>query len=166
MPNGMHWLVCASAIAAVSCGGANHPPPQAETSVAASGTARGTNPASDESGDWTRPAKDYASTRYTALDQITPESVRQLGVRATFSTGVTAGHEAAPLVVNNTMYIVTPWPNVLYALDLTKPGAPTKWSYEPKPLSAAKGVACCAVVNRGAAFADGSVYYNTLDPGR
>jgi lanthanide-dependent methanol dehydrogenase len=163
MPNGMHWLVCASVMAAVSCGGANQPPPQAETSVAASGTARGTNPAPDESGDWTRPAKDYASTRYTALDQITPESVRQLGVRATFSTGVVAGHEAAPLVVNNTMYIVTPWPNILYALDLTKPGAPVKFSYAPKPVSAAKGVACCDLVNRGAVYADGTIFFNTLD---
>jgi glucose dehydrogenase len=84
-------------------------------------------------------------------------------VKFTFSTGYVAGHEAAPLVVNNTMYIVTPWPNVLYALDLTQPGAPVKWSYEPKPLSAARGVACCDVVNRGAAYANGTVFYNTLD---
>ena len=81
----------------------------------------------------------------------------------TFSTGATAGHEAAPLVVNDTMFIVTPWPNVLHALDRTKPGAPLKWSYEPKPLSAAKGVACCDIVNRGASYADGVIFYNTLD---
>src|SRR5437868_12695246 len=81
----------------------------------------------------------------------------------TFSTGINRGHEAAPLVVNNTMYIVTPYPNILYALDLTKPGAPMKWKYEPKPSSAAQGVACCDVVNRGAAFYDGKIFYNTLD---
>jgi PQQ-dependent dehydrogenase (methanol/ethanol family) len=123
----------------------------------------GTNPAPESGGDWIRPARDFSSTRFSDLDQITPESVKQLGVRITFSTGVTAGHEAAPLVVNDTMYVVTPWPNVLYALDLTEPGAPVKFAYRPKPLSAARGVACCDVVNRGAAYADGVVYFSTLD---
>jgi lanthanide-dependent methanol dehydrogenase len=81
----------------------------------------------------------------------------------TFSTGTLQGHEGAPLVVNNTMYVVTPFPNILYALDLTKPGAPAKWSYQPNPSDRAYGIACCDVVNRGAAYADGRIYYNTLD---
>ena len=38
-----------------------------------------------------------------------------------------------------------------------------RWSYEPKPDRAAKGVACCDVVNRGAAYFDGKIIYNTLD---
>src|SRR3954469_20382336 len=76
---------------------------------------------------------------------------------------MTRGHEAAPLVVNNTMYIVTPFPNNLYALDLTKPGAPMKWVYQPAPTPASQGVACCDVVNRGASYFDGKIYYNTLD---
>jgi PQQ-dependent dehydrogenase (methanol/ethanol family) len=84
-------------------------------------------------------------------------------VKFTFSTGAVAGHEAAPLVVNNTMYIVTPWPNHLHALDLTQPGAPLKFTYRPKPVSAARGVACCDLVNRGAAYANGMIFYNTLD---
>jgi glucose dehydrogenase len=120
-------------------------------------------PFADDSGDWIRPAKDFSSTRYSSLADITTDSVKQLGVTLTFSTGVVAGHEAAPLVVNGTMFIVTPWPNYLYALDLTKPGAPLKFSYKPKPLGAAKGVACCDVVSRGAAYSNGVVFYNTLD---
>ena len=48
------------------------------------------------------------------------------------------------------MFIVTPYPNIVYALDLTKPGAPLKWSYQPHPEPASQGVACCDVVNRGA----------------
>ncbi len=114
-------------------------------------------------GDWTTPGRDPGLTRFSPLDQITPQTVSQLGVKATFSTGFVRGHEAAPLVVGNTMYIVTPFPNVLYALDLTKPGLPAKWTYEPKPIASAQGVACCDVVNRGAAYADGLVVYNTLD---
>jgi PQQ-dependent dehydrogenase (methanol/ethanol family) len=116
-----------------------------------------------DDGQWVMPAKDYASTRFSALSEINTGNVSQLHLAWTFSTGNLRGHEAAPLVVGATMYIVTPFPNVLYALDLTKPGAPMKWKYDPKPLAAAQGVACCDVVNRGAAYADGKIVYNTLD---
>ena len=119
--------------------------------------------AEPEDGQWLRPAKDYASTRFSGLDQITTANAAQLKLAWSFSTGVLRGQEAAPLVVGSTMYVVTPYPNFLYALDLTKPGAPAKWKYEPQPLAAAQGVACCDVVNRGAAFADGKIFYNTLD---
>ena len=106
----------------------------------------------DASGNWTRPALDFASTRFSPLDQITVGSVKHLGVKSTFSTGYLRGHEAAPLVVSGTMFVVTPFPNVVYALDLTQPGIPTKWTYHSKTLGAAQGVACCDVVNRGAPY--------------
>ena len=77
--------------------------------------------------------------------------------------GTTKGAEAAPLVLKDTMYVVTPYPNTLYALDLAKPGAPVKWQYEPHPAPASQGVACWDVMNRGAAYFDGKIFYNTLD---
>jgi alcohol dehydrogenase (cytochrome c) len=116
-----------------------------------------------DDGQWIMAPKNYASTRYSTLDQINAGNVGSLKLAWTFSTGLTRGHEAAPLIVNNTMYIVTPFPNYLYALDLTKPGAPMKWVYQPDPVSASQGVACCDVVNRGAAYYDGKIIYNTLD---
>ncbi|TGS19142.1 PQQ-dependent dehydrogenase, methanol/ethanol family [Mesorhizobium sp. M2E.F.Ca.ET.209.01.1.1] len=116
-----------------------------------------------DDGQWTMPAKNYASTRYSELAEINEGNVKNLQVAFTFSTGVNKGQEAAPLVIGNTMYIVTPFPNVAYALDLSKPGAPMKWKYEPNPEPAAQGVACCDVVTRGAAFADGRIFFNTLD---
>jgi lanthanide-dependent methanol dehydrogenase len=117
----------------------------------------------DGDGDWPMAARDYASTRYSPLADVDTQTVKGLKVAWTFSTGLERGHEAAPLVVGNTMYVVTPYPNVLYAFDLTQPGATVKWRYEPRPDPAAQGVACCDVVNRGAAFADGRVFFNTLD---
>jgi PQQ-dependent dehydrogenase (methanol/ethanol family) len=116
-----------------------------------------------DDGQWIRPAKDLASTRYSTLDEINSQNVKNLGVAFTFSLGTNRGAEAAPIVANNTMYIVTPFPNVVYALDLTKPGAPVKWSYDPHPSTAAQGVACCDVVNRGGVFSDGKFFFNTLD---
>ena len=65
-------------------------------------------PADD--GQWTMPAKNYASTRYSGLDEINTANVGKLKVAWTFSTGVNRGHEAAPIVVGNTMYVVTPYP--------------------------------------------------------
>src|ERR1051325_4442051 len=106
---------------------------------------------------WPMPGKNYAATRYSTLDQVNTGTVKNLKLAWSFSTGMTRGHEAAPLVVNNTMYIVTPWPNLLYALDLTKPGAPTKWVYDPHVSAAAQGVACCDVVNRGAVYSNGKI---------
>lgn len=117
----------------------------------------------DNDGQWVMAPKNYASTRYSSLDQINTGNVSSLRLAWTFSTGLTRGHEAAPLIVNNTMYIVTPFPNNLYALDLTKPGAPMKWVYQPDPASSAQGVACCDVVNRGAMYWNGKIIYNTLD---
>ena len=114
-------------------------------------------------GEWPLAARDYASTRYAPLADITPANAATLKVAFTFATGVLHGQEAAPLVVGSTMYIVTPYPNIVFALDLTQPGAPIKWKFEPKPLAAAQGVACCDVVNRGASYADGRIFFNTLD---
>ena len=115
-----------------------------------------------EDGQWTMPAKNFESTRYSGLDQIKPENAKDLRVAWTFSTGVDKGQEAAPLVVGDTMYVVTPYPNILYALDLKNNGA-LKWKFEPEPAAAAQGVACCDVVNRGCFFDKGKIFFNTLD---
>ena len=113
-------------------------------------------------GEWLTPSRDYANTRFSPLTEITTENVKGLKVAWTFSMGVNRGQEAAPLVVGDTMYVVSPYPNILYALDLKNPGA-MKWKYEPKTVAAAQGVACCDTVNRGAAFEEGRLFYNTLD---
>jgi lanthanide-dependent methanol dehydrogenase len=167
------WLVVVMALLAVAACGDSRSATGGAGAGAPRGPARGPAPAAPvgdtranpepETGDWTRPAKDYASTRYSGLDEINTSNVSHLALAATFSTSVLRGHEAAPLVVNRTLYVVTPFPNVLYALDLTKPGWPTKWVYKPQPDPAAQGVACCDVVNRGAAYYNGALYYNTLD---
>jgi PQQ-dependent dehydrogenase (methanol/ethanol family) len=138
--------------------------PQTKHEASGAGSIEGklTVPAAAEDGQWLMAAKDYANTRYSALDQINTGNVANLKEAWSFSTGATNGHEAAPLVVGDTMYVVTPFPNMLYALDLQN-GGTLKWSYDPKAAPAAKGVACCDVVNRGAAYWNGRIYYNTLD---
>src|SRR3954468_15142970 len=114
-------------------------------------------------GEWQMPAGDYASSRYSELNSITPQNAANLHVSWAFSTGVLRGHEGQPLVVGNTMYVVTPYPNVSYALDLATEGQPLKWKARPENAQQAVGLACCDVVNRGAAYANGAIFYNLLD---
>ena len=125
-----------------------------------SNPARGAEPTD---GDWPMPAHDYSSTRFSPLDEIQPGNVARLELAFSFSTGIDKGHEAAPIVVNGTMYVVTPWPNHVLAFDLSKPGASLKWKFDPHTEASAQGVACCDVVNRGTAYADGRLFFNTLD---
>jgi glucose dehydrogenase len=114
-------------------------------------------------GEWRLPAGDYANTRFSPLAQITTQNVKDLKIVSTLATGIPHGHEGQPLVVNSTMYIVTPFPNNLIAVDLTKPGGALKWTFQPNPNPQSVGIACCDVVNRGASYADGKIIYNTLD---
>ncbi len=117
----------------------------------------------EEDGQWVMPGKNYAGHRFSGLDQINVDNAKNLQVAWTFSVGVLRGQEAAPIVADNTMFVVTPYPNILYAIDLTKPGGQLKWKFEPQPAAAAQGVACCDTVNRGAVYAGGKVFFNTLD---
>lgn len=117
----------------------------------------------DPPGEWRRSARDFAGTRFSPLAQVNTGNVTRLRIAWTFSDGTINGHEAAPLVTNNTMYLVTPFPDIAYALDLTAPGAPIKWTHRPNPKPLAIGKACCDAVNRGGAYADGKLVYNLLD---
>jgi PQQ-dependent dehydrogenase (methanol/ethanol family) len=115
-----------------------------------------------EDGQWRMAGKNFANTRFSGLNEINTGNVKDLKVAWTFSIGEDRGQEAAPIVVGSTMYVVGPYPNKVYALDLANSGA-MKWSYEPKPSPASQGVACCDTVNRGPVFADGKLVFNTLD---
>ncbi len=134
----------------------------APTPQAGRTTASAANAPPDD-GQWTMPSKNYASTRFSALTELTTQNVRGLVPQFSFSLAVNKGQEAAPIVADNTMYIVTAYPNYVYALDLTRPGAPLKWKFSPHPLLASQGVACCDVVNRGGTVSHGMYIFNTLD---
>ncbi|MDT7810890.1 MAG: lanthanide-dependent methanol dehydrogenase [Acidobacteriaceae bacterium] len=83
--------------------------------------------------------KDYENTRYSRLDQINATNVGSLKVAWTRNMGLAHGQEAAPIVANNTMFVVAPCQNKLCALDLCKPGAPLQWSYNPSPIACCEG---------------------------
>lgn len=116
----------------------------------------------DDPNQWVIQTGDYANTRYSKLDQINKDNVKNLQVAWTFSTGVLRGHEGAPLVVGNMMYVHTPFPNIVYALDLDKE-AQIVWKYEPKQDPDVIPVMCCDTVYRGLAYANGQLFLHQAD---
>jgi PQQ-dependent dehydrogenase (methanol/ethanol family) len=118
--------------------------------------------AKSDPANWAIQTGDYANTRYSELEQINRENVGNLQVAWTFSTGVLRGHEGSPLVIGDTMYVHTPFPNVVYALDLNDNGR-IKWKYEPRQDPEVIAVMCCDTVNRGLAFADGKIFLHQAD---
>jgi len=111
---------------------------------------------------WAIQTGDYANTRFSKLDQINASNVNKLQVAWTFSTGVLRGHEGAPLVVGDVMYVHTPFPNTVFALDLNNEGK-ILWKYEPRQDPNVIPVMCCDTVNRGVAYADGKIFLHQAD---
>ena len=112
--------------------------------------------------EWVMQTGDYANHRYSKLNQINSQNVGQLEVSWTFSTGVLRGHEGGPLVVGDVMYVHTPFPNNVYALDLNHDGK-ILWKYEPKQDPNVIPVMCCDTVNRGVAYIDGKIFLHQAD---
>jgi len=118
---------------------------------------------SKDSKQWVMTGRTFDLQRYSPLNQITTSNVGQLGVAWTMSTGTLRGHEGNPLVVGNVMYFHTSFPNKVYALDLSKEGAPQIWSFTPDQPADVIPVACCDVVNRGLAYhPSGKLYIQLL----
>src|SRR2546423_1937035 len=139
---------CVGALAALAAGGANANDELIKMSQ---------NPK-----DWVMPTGNYANQRYSALKQITSGNVGKLQVAWTFSTGVLRGHEGGPLVIGNVMYVHTPFPNIVYALDLNNDGK-ILWKHEPKQDPNVIPVMCCDTVNRGVAYGDGKIFLHQAD---
>ena len=105
----------------------------------------------------------YNGWNYSELDQINLDNVQDLQVAWTFQIGVTDQHEAPPLVVGDTMYIVTPKPNYVLALDLNNDGS-VIWEYRPEMnVEEATRQGCCGAQTRGLNYAEGKIFLNTLD---
>jgi PQQ-dependent dehydrogenase (methanol/ethanol family) len=111
---------------------------------------------------WALQTGTYSNHRFSKLDQINTKNVGTMKVAWSFSTGVLRGHEGSPLVIGSTMYLHTPFPNIVYALDLDDENK-IIWKYEPKQDASVIPVMCCDTVNRGLAYAEGKIYLYQAD---
>jgi PQQ-dependent dehydrogenase (methanol/ethanol family) len=112
--------------------------------------------------NWATALGDYAGTRYSKLDQINAKNVKTLQPAWSFSTGVLRGHEGGPLVIGDVIYIHTPFPNTVYALD--QESRSVIWEYTPvMDADVTIPVMCCDTVNRGLSYGDGKIFLQQSD---
>jgi PQQ-dependent dehydrogenase (methanol/ethanol family) len=118
--------------------------------------------AAQDPNQWVLPLGSYSGIRHSKLTQINPRNASKLHVSWTMSTGTLRGQEGQPLVIGNMMYFESSYPNFVYAIDLDKPGQ-IVWKFAPEQDKFSPSVACCDLVNKGVAYADGKVIVSTLD---
>lgn len=111
--------------------------------------------------NWAMQAGDMYNQRYSKLKQINTTNVGKMQVAWTFSTGVLRGHEGSPLVIGDMMYLHSPFPNKVFAVDLNT--QKILWKYEPKQDPAVIPQMCCDTVNRGLAYAEDKVILQQAD---
>ena len=111
-------------------------------------------------GDWLANGRDYYEQRFSPLTDINDSNVDKLGLAWQFETATERGLEATPLVVDGVMYTTASW-SVTYAIDARS--GKQLWKYDPEVHRKYDNLACCDVVNRGAAFYKGKVYVGVLD---
>ncbi|HUE84855.1 MAG TPA: PQQ-dependent dehydrogenase, methanol/ethanol family [Vicinamibacterales bacterium] len=110
--------------------------------------------------DWLSYGRDYYEQRYSPLETINEGNVERLGLAWSYDTASDRGLEATPLVIDGVMYTTASW-SVVHAVD-ARTGQPL-WTYNPEVHRKYDNIACCDVVNRGAAFYKGRVYVGVLD---
>ena len=111
--------------------------------------------------NWAMQTGDYYNQRYSKLNQINKSNVKDLRAAWSFSTGVLRGHEGGPLVIGDTLYVHSPFPNKVFAIDLNT--LKIKWKYEPKQDPSVISVLCCDTVNMGVAFGEGKILLQQND---
>jgi PQQ-dependent dehydrogenase (methanol/ethanol family) len=111
--------------------------------------------------NWAMQAGGMANQRYSELKQINKDNAKTLQVAWTFSTGVLRGHEGGPLVIGDSMYVHSPFPNNVYAINLEDQSI--RWKYEPKQDASVIPVMCCDTVSRGVAYSDGKIFLQQAD---
>lgn len=102
----------------------------------------------------------YSEQRYSPLDQINRNSVKDLALAWVFDMNSSRGLEASPIVVDGVMFVTGAW-SIVHAID-PKSGEEL-WRFDPQvPRNLARKF-CCGVVNRGIAVWQGKVIVGTLD---
>ena len=162
------FLILAAALSATAFGARfasadTHAPPAAVAQAPAAPANEGSLTAlSGDPGQWVMPSQNYSATRHSELDEITTSNVGSLKRVFSMKTGASRGHEGQPLVIGDTLYYQSAYPNHVYALDLNN-NYKVKWEYTPKQDPFAVSVACCDLVNRGVAYANGMIIMAALD---
>ncbi len=114
--------------------------------------------AEQEPGNWLMYSGSYSGWRFSRLNQITSQNVKNLRVKWLFQGRHIEKFETTPLVVDGIMYLTRP-ENAIYALDAVT--GRQLWMYEHR--NPERTFNCCGRVNRGLAILGTTLFMNTLD---
>jgi alcohol dehydrogenase (cytochrome c) len=109
---------------------------------------------------WLMYRHDYTSDGYSQLRQISDKTVGKLHQIWDYKSSYQQGHESAPVVNGDTMFITTPKDEVLAFRAST---GQLLWNYKHDLSQVGLKTVCCDVVNRGVALYGENVYLATLD---
>jgi PQQ-dependent dehydrogenase (methanol/ethanol family) len=116
--------------------------------------------ADQDPGNWMSHGRTYSEQRFSPLDKVNADNVKDLGLAWSYELSTNRGVEVTPIVVDGVMYVTSAW-SLVYALN-AKTGE-LIWKYDPQVDRAVGHNACCDVVNRGVAVWKGKVYVAALD---
>ncbi len=114
--------------------------------------------AAKEPQNWLTYSGGFASQRYSTLNQITPENVKNLELQWIFQSRSLERYEATPLVVDGVMYTVQN-PDDVMAMDAVTGRIYWTYSYQNSP----DARPCCGRLSRGVAILGETLFIGTID---
>jgi quinohemoprotein ethanol dehydrogenase len=112
------------------------------------------------SNDWPAVGLDYGETRFSKLNQINVDNVKNLGLVWSYNLESSRGVEATPIVVDGIMYVSASW-SVVHAIDVRT--GKKIWTFDPEVPRTIGYKGCCDVVNRGVALHKGKIFVGAYD---
>lgn len=110
--------------------------------------------------DWPTVGLDYGETRFSKLNQINTDNVKELGLKWSYNLESSRGVEATPVVIDGIMYVSASW-SVVHAIDVRT--GKRIWTFDPQVPREIGYKGCCDVVNRGVALYKGKVFVGSYD---
>ena len=111
--------------------------------------------------DWLTYGLTLSETRFSPLESINANNVRQLDLVWSYDLGSGGGPQGTPLVWNGALYGITNW-SVVFAVDART--GKERWRWDPEVNQAAVlPKICCGVVSRGIAIYQGLVIAPVID---
>jgi alcohol dehydrogenase (cytochrome c) len=114
--------------------------------------------AGKEPQNWLTYSGGVSSQRYSTLNQITPDNVKNLELQWIFQSRSLERYEATPLVVDGVMYTVQN-PDDVLALDAVTGRIYWTYNYQTSP----DARPCCGRLSRGLAILGDTLFIGTID---
>src|SRR5258706_1467717 len=114
--------------------------------------------AAREPQNWLTYSGSNLGQRYSGLNEVTPDNVKNLSLKWVFQAASFEKFEATPLVADGILYTVQA-PNDIIALDAAT--GRVFWTYNYTPSKEAR--VCCGRINRGLAILGETLFMGTID---